>query len=76
MGTESIRLELIDWLKRLDDESILASLLQFKKSAESGDWSDNLSADQVESLKRGLSDAENNNMMTSQDFWTSYGRKV
>lgn len=76
MNSESIKNELIEWLTRLDDNSILTSLLQFKKSSESGDWADNLTPEQIESLQRGLSDLENNRVISSKDFWSSYGRIV
>lgn len=76
MKAESIKNELMEWLSKLDDKSILTSLLQFKKSAESGDWSDNLTKEQLESLQRGLSDMEKGNVISSKDFWNSYGRKV
>jgi RNA polymerase-binding transcription factor DksA len=76
MKAESIKNELIEWLSKLEDKSILTSLLQFKKSAESGDWSDNLTKEQLESLQRGLSDMEKGNVISSKDFWNSYGRKV
>ena len=76
MNSESIKSELIEWLTRLDDKSILTSLLQFKKSSESGDWADNLTPEQIESLQRGLSDLENNRVISSKDFWSSYGRIV
>lgn len=66
----------MEWLAGLEDKSLLTLLLQFKKSAESGDWSNNLTAEQLESLQRGLSDLENGNTMVSEDFWNSYGRKV
>ena len=76
MKSENIKIELIEWLTRLEDNSILTSLLQFKKSTESGDWANDLSQEQVESLKRGLSDLENNKIIPSKDFWTSYGRNI
>lgn len=76
MNSESIKNELIEWLSKLDGKSILASLLQFKKSAESVDWADNLTKEQIESLQRGLSDAEKGNVISSKDFWSSYGRQV
>jgi RNA polymerase-binding transcription factor DksA len=76
MKLESIKIELIEWLTRLDDNSVLTSLLQFKKATESGDWADNLTKEQVESLQRGLSDSENKNVISSQDFWNSYGRNI
>ncbi|MBK8414686.1 MAG: hypothetical protein IPL22_09445 [Bacteroidetes bacterium] len=76
MKAESIKSELIEWLSKLDDKSILTSLLQFKKSAEAGDWSDNLSNDQLESLQRGLSDLNKGKVHSSKDFWNSNGRQV
>ena len=76
MKVESIKNELIEWLSKLDDKSILTLLLQFKKSAEAGDWTDNLTKEQIESLQRGLSDFENGNVIPSKDFWNSYGRQV
>ena len=76
MNAESIRSELIEWLTGLNDKSILTSLLQFKKSTESGDWSDNLKKEQLESLLRGLSDFDNGNLTSSKDFWSAYGRQV
>jgi hypothetical protein len=76
MKSDAIKSELIEWLNKLEDKSILVSLLQFKKSAESGDWADNLTREQLESLQRGLSDYSEGNVMLSKDFWNSYGRKV
>lgn len=76
MKLESVRHELLEWLAGLEDKSLLTLLLQFKKSAEAGDWSDNLTSEQLESLKRGLSDLEKGNTIVSEDFWDSYGRKV
>ncbi len=76
MKVESIKNELVEWLLKLDDKSVLASLLQFKKSTESGDWTDNLTKDQLESLNRGFSDLEKGNVISSEDFLNSYGRKV
>lgn len=76
MKAEIIKIELMEWLSGLEDKSLLTSLLQFKKSAEAGDWSDNLTKEQLDSLQRGLSDLENGNTISSKDFWSSYGRKV
>lgn len=76
MKAESIKIELIEWLAGLDDQSLLTSLLQFKKASEQGDWADNLTPDQLESLQRGLQDMKNKNVISSQTFWSSYGKKV
>jgi PHD/YefM family antitoxin component YafN of YafNO toxin-antitoxin module len=76
MNAESIKSELIDWLSKLDDNSILISLLQFKKSTETGDWAENLTKEQLESLTRGLSDLESGQVVSSKDFWNSYDRQI
>jgi len=76
MSAESIKLELIEWLAKLEDKSLLTSLLQFKKASETGDWSENLSPEQLESLNRGLQDLNNGNVISSGDFWSGYGKKV
>ncbi|MEO5570589.1 MAG: hypothetical protein ABIT08_00940 [Bacteroidia bacterium] len=76
MNSESIKSELLDWLQKLNDKSILTSLLQFKKASETGDWFDNLTSEQLDSLQRGLNDIKNGDTLTSEQFWKSYGRKI
>ncbi len=75
MKSDSIKLELIEWLNGLDDAGILTSLLQFKKSTESKDWADDLTKDQIESLQRGLADADNKRLISGEALRNSYGRK-
>jgi hypothetical protein len=76
MNSESIKSELVDWLQKLNDKSILTSLLQFKKASETGDWYDHLTNEQLDSLQRGLNDIKNGDTLTSDQFWKSYGRKL
>lgn len=76
MNTENIKLELLDWLKKLNDKSILTSLLQFKKANETGDWYDQLTEEQRDSLERGLNDIKKGDTLTNTQFWASYGRKA
>jgi RNA polymerase-binding transcription factor DksA len=74
MKSESLKIELIEWLTRLEDKSLLTSILQLKKSSEAGDWSDNLTDEQIQSLQRGLSDMRNGKVISSKSFWKTYGR--
>ena len=76
MNTENIKLELLEWLKKLNDKFILTSLLQFKKASEAADWYDQLTVAQRESLSKGLEEIEKGNTMNSGQFWASYGRKI
>lgn len=76
MKAESIKIELIEWLAKLDDKSLLTSLLQLKKANDQGEWSDNLTSEQLESLQRGLHDLKNKKVISSQTFWSSYDKKI
>ena len=76
MKSDSIKLELIEWLNQLNDNSVLTSLLQFKKASDAGDWYDNLTPSQLKALQRGMKDIENGNTLTSKEFWASYGRTL
>jgi hypothetical protein len=76
MNSDRLKIELIEWLTRLEDSAVLTSLLQFKKASQRGDWADNLTEGQRESLQRGLLDQQEKNVIPSQDFWKSYGREV
>ena len=75
MNADLMKLELTEWLSKLDDRQILTSLLQFKKSTESSDWSDNLTKEQIESLHRGLSEMAQGKVVSSDDFWNSIEKK-
>jgi hypothetical protein len=75
MKTDLIKFELMEWLSKVDDSQILTSLLQFKKSTESGDWSAQLTKEQLESLHRGLSEMAQGKVVSSDDFWNSIEKK-
>jgi hypothetical protein len=74
MGTEAMKLELIEWLAKLDDPGMLASLFNLKKASETEDWFKDLSPEHRASLERGLEQARNGQVMSSEDLWRSYGR--
>jgi len=76
MKAENIKNELIEWLSTLEDKGLLTSLLLLKKATEQGDWSNDLSPEQLESLQRGLLDLKNKNLIPSETFWNSYGKKI
>lgn len=71
MNADLIKNELLEWLTKLEDKSLLTSLLQFKKSAEAGDWADNLTDEQLESLQQGLADYKAGDLISSKDFWSA-----
>lgn len=74
MKAESIKLELIEWLAKLTDESLLNSLHHLKKVSENVDWAESMSSEQKESIIRGLKDLEDNKVISSETFWEGHGR--
>jgi len=76
MKTESIKIELVEWLSKLNDMNLLTSLWQIKKASEEGDWNDHLTKEQIESVMAGFEDLNQGRTLSSQEFWLTYGRKT
>ena len=76
MKSESAKLELIEWLTRIEDKNLLNSLLLFKKSNETLDWDDTLSAENRNLLNEGLTDIRKGRTVSSEKVWSKYGRKA
>lgn len=55
------KLELIQWLSTLEDESIIEKLLVFRKE-ESKNWWDTISQQEKDSIEKGILEADNNNL--------------
>ena len=63
MDTEILdkKIELIQWLSSLEDNSIIEKLIQFKK-AETKEWWAVISSEERDSVVKGVEDAENNKL--------------
>jgi hypothetical protein len=73
MKAQSLKIELLEWLNTIEDIRILSTLMQLKKAATVEDWAEKLTDDQLESLKRGIYEMNNEKVISSEDFWKSYG---
>ena len=59
MNIQAEKLDLIEWISRLNDTSIIDKLRQIKKDySESKGWWDTLKKEELESIHRGLKDFE------------------
>ena len=59
MNIQTKKLDLIEWISRLNDSSIIDRLKQIKEDySNSRDWWDILKKEELESIKRGLKDFE------------------
>lgn len=55
------KIELIQWLSVIEDATLLQKIFDLKDQS-AGDWWDDLSADEITSIKKGLADAEQGNL--------------
>ena len=73
MGTEAMKLELIEWLAQLKDPGMVTSLFNLKKANEAKDWYVELNPEQKASIDRGLADAAAGRVVPSEEMWKRYG---
>lgn len=59
MNIQTEKLDLIEWISKLNDNSIIGKLRQIKEDySKSKDWWDTLNQEEIESINRGLKDFE------------------
>ena len=63
------KLNLIAWINQLSDIEIISFLDGLKNSRSKNDWWEELSPAQQKIILKGIKDAENGNVMSSDDFW-------
>ncbi len=74
MGHEAIKLELIEWLTKLDDNETLEYLKVVKDSiSNNSDWWDDLPEALKQGIERGLKDIENGRTTSHEDVMKKYG---
>ncbi|NJK98724.1 MAG: hypothetical protein HC905_30800 [Bacteroidales bacterium] len=74
MGQEAIKLELIEWLTKLDDNETIEYLKIVKDSRSiNNDWWDDLSESQKAGIERGLNDIKNGRTISHNEVKNKYG---
>ena len=74
MTAKAAKIELMDWLSRIEDRELLSALLLYKKANETLDWADNLTNAQKAAIREGLEDIREGRVHSSADIWKKYGR--
>ncbi len=74
MEQKAIKLELIEWLTRLNDIDILIYLKKIKESrANNNDWWDDLTEQQKLGIQRGLRDIDEGKVVSHDKIAKKYG---
>lgn len=74
MGLEALKLELIEWLSRLDDSSTIEYLKIVKDNSDQHlDWWNDLSENEKAGIERGLKDIEEGRVHPHSSVKAKYG---
>lgn len=67
MDIQTEKLDLIEWISKLEDSSVINELRKIKEDySNSKDWADSLKHEELASIERGLKDFENQNVHSHQ----------
>ncbi len=74
MGHKAIKLELIEWMSKLEDEDTI-KYLKIVKDAKTNetDWWDDLTDEQLVGIERGLRDIEEGRTISHEEVKLKYG---
>lgn len=73
MGLEAIKLELIEWLTKLEDEDTIEYLRVVKDSKSEKDWAENLTPEQKAGIERGLKAIDEGRVTSHEDVKKRFG---
>lgn len=73
VNLEHKRIELIQWLTTIEDESIIKKLLKLREKEQS-DWWNEISETEKESIQKGLDDASTGNLKSHSKARNIYGK--
>lgn len=74
MGHDAIKLELIEWLTKLDDDETIEYLKLVKDSTSSKeDWWHNLTPEQKLGIEKGLRDIDEGRVIPHEEVKEKYG---
>ncbi len=74
MGYEAVKLELIEWLTKLDDDETIQYLKIVKDSTDKhSDWWNDLTEDQKQGIQRGLDDIDQGKVIPHDQVKSKYG---
>lgn len=74
MTNKTLKLELIEWLSRVQDRETLEYLKVIKDSrSDSSEWENELTTEQKEGIRRGLNDIEQGRTISHEEIEKKYG---
>ena len=75
MNIQTQKLDLIEWISKLNDSSVIEKLRLIKENyAKSKDWYADLNAEERASINRGLKDIEEGRLNSHESAKQIYGK--
>lgn len=71
LSLENKKMELIQWLTTLNDNSLIDRLMEIRKK-EKSDWWNEISESEKESIEKGIQDANNGKLNSHSSVKESY----
>lgn len=71
MNIQDKKIELIQWLSTLNDESVIEKILELR-DAERTDWWEGISEKEKESIAQGIKDADSGKFTSQSEIRKSY----
>lgn len=71
LDIKNAKIELIQWLTTLEDKSIIKKIIELRKS-ESKDWWNDISESEKKSIDKGISEAENGDLVPHSEVRKMY----
>ncbi|CAN5536790.1 hypothetical protein BH23BAC1_BH23BAC1_25970 [soil metagenome] len=74
MNIQTLKYEIIEWITKTNDNSLLKVLKSIKDSnvATTADWYDELNNEEIDSVNRGIENHEKGEVLTSKEFWLGH----
>lgn len=73
MGHDALKLELIEWLVRLEDDEVIRYLKIVKDNEQDHDWWNTLTDEQKKGIERGLRDIDEGRTVPHEEVKQRYG---
>tara|TARA_R110001583_G_scaffold190362_1_gene354541 strand:+ start:2355 stop:2588 length:234 start_codon:yes stop_codon:yes gene_type:complete len=71
INLQNKKIELIQWLSTLDDQSLIDKLIKLRKK-EKTDWWNEISTDEQKSIEKGIQDADNGKLTSHSNVKKIY----
>ena len=71
INLQNKKIELIQWLSTLDDQSLIDKLMKLRKK-EKTDWWNEISTDEQKSIEKGIQDADNGRLTSHSNVKKNY----